>query len=58
MTKLETILSTTVIGLSGIGIAATILVVKHVKKDQELLDSIQEKCGKIKGLLNKTEDME
>ena len=58
MTKLETILSAALVGVSSLGIVATVLAIKEVKKDQELLDSIQERCGKIKGLLNKAENME
>lgn len=55
MTNLEKVLSGALIVVSGLGIGAVVQAVKGIKKDQQVLNEIQEKCNKIKTVLNKPE---
>lgn len=56
MTNLEKVLSAALIGVSGLGIGAVVQAVRLIKKDQETLEGIQERCNKIKMVLGRTKD--
>lgn len=48
MTKLEMILGTALAGVTTGYVYTVIGVLKHVKKEQQFLEELQEKCNKIK----------
>ena len=51
MTKLEMVLGTALVGVTGALVTLTVKGVKYAKQDQQLLDEIQGKCDKIKNVM-------
>ena len=58
MTKLEMILGTALIGVTTGYVYTVIGVMKHIKKEQQFLGEIQERCGNIKNILDEAIDVE
>ena len=56
MTKLEMILGVSLIGVTGVCIGAIAKSIKCIKKEQEFLNTIQEKCEDIKYTLENEEE--
>ena len=54
MTNLEKVLSIGLVGVTTFSAALVVQTIKHIKKDQQFLDEIQEKCNRIKNIVNRS----
>lgn len=57
MSKLEMILGTALVGVTTGYVYTVVGVLKHIKKEQQFLEDLQEKCNKIKNVIEHPDDV-
>lgn len=56
MTKLEKTLTVGLVGVTGLCVGLGVQAIKHIKKDEEFLNEVKEKVGKIKFMSKKAKE--